>query len=114
MSTLTGEHTVELGTGFAESAISDLEDPYPSTRSDSLQSYDYQSDSDLEDEEDLEEAVEHTPHGSTSGGSLSTKLGGKPEGLWVRSASRAIYQTCVILNMYQEWRRRNQEGRHEW
>ena len=46
--------SVELAAGYAESTIADMDAPYPSTRPASLRSYDYESDSDLEDEEDEE------------------------------------------------------------
>lgn len=50
---------VELGAGYAESAVVDLDAPYPSTRPFSIDSYEYESDSDLEDEEGEEEAMSY-------------------------------------------------------
>lgn len=38
--------------GFAESGVTDMDAPYPSTRSPSIDLHDYASDSDLDDEDD--------------------------------------------------------------
>ncbi|KAM5532554.1 hypothetical protein V8D89_013760 [Ganoderma adspersum] len=43
-----------FGAGFSESGITDMDTPYPPTRSTSAEMYDYTSDSDLEDEADVE------------------------------------------------------------
>lgn len=46
------EALLVFGAGFAESAICDMDAPYPSSRSARAESYSYVSDSDLEDEGD--------------------------------------------------------------
>ena len=51
---------VELGAGYAESAVVDLDAPYPPTRPFSIDEYEYGSDSDLEDEEGEEEAMTYS------------------------------------------------------
>ena len=47
--------------GFAESGISDLNDAYPSTRSTSTSFYEYEPDSDLEDEGEDEQMAGNAP-----------------------------------------------------
>ena len=64
--------------GFAESGISDLNDAYPSTRSTSTSFYEYEPDSDLEDEGEDEQVAGNVPGDSTGrvagGDPLSIKL----------------------------------------
>ncbi|PIL34171.1 hypothetical protein GSI_03882 [Ganoderma sinense ZZ0214-1] len=43
-----------FGAGFSESGVADIDAQYPLTRPTSTETYDYASDSDLEDEEDIE------------------------------------------------------------
>ena len=64
--------------GFAESGISDLNDTYPSTRSTRTSFYEYEPDSDLEDEVEDEQVAGNAPDDSigrvVGGDPLSIKL----------------------------------------
>ena len=87
-----------FASGFAESSVSDLGAPYPSTRSAVADIYHYDSDSDLEEEEGGPELYDPSSD-STAGARAAVRddLGGTSSSTPLKAGTQAVVPTIVRL-----------------